>query len=57
MYCTRPAIRSVIAGPRPRYGTWVTFTPSMALSRMQLTCEAEPAPAEANWILSWFAFT
>src|SRR5262245_6192330 len=49
----RPAIRSCIAGPPPRYGTWVTLIPIAALSSMQSRWPVDPAPAEAICILAW----
>ena len=48
-------MRSCIAGPVPRYGTWVTSTPIATLSKTQLTCVAEPPPAEPYCIRAWLA--
>ena len=48
---------SCIAGPPPRYGTWVTLTPMAALSNWQSIMPVEPAPAEATFSVAWFFFT
>src|SRR3954468_12301829 len=40
---------------RSAIGTWVTSTPIATLSRTQLTCVAEPPPADPYCIRAWLA--
>jgi hypothetical protein len=48
--CNRfgPPSNLALQGPKQEEGTCVIETAIAALSSMQLTCDAEPAPAEPN---------
>ena len=48
MALTRPGIRSFMAGPAPRYGTWVISMPAMRLNSSPLRCGEAPMPVEAK---------
>ena len=40
-----------MAGPAPRYGTWVISTLAMVLNSSPVRCAVEPTPCEAKLIL------
>src|SRR6185437_12793106 len=44
---TRPDIRSVSAGPPPRYGTWVNSIPAVRLNNSPHKCWMVPTPGDA----------
>ena len=54
--CTRPAIRSWIAGPPPLYGIWLKDTPAMLPNSMPARCGPEPMPVLASASSPGFAF-
>src|SRR5713101_900025 len=52
---TVPPIRSVSAGPEPRYGTWVILTPVIAMNNSPDRCTDVPLPDDAMLILPGLA--
>ena len=54
--CTRPAMRSICAGPPPLYGTCVICTPVTDLNTSPAMWGVVPLPPEAKRMSSGFAF-
>src|SRR3982074_1649187 len=54
--CTCPPRRSVNAGAKPRYGTWIILTLVIILNNSPATCCGLPMPGDAMLILPGLAF-